>query len=107
MSKWVYKHDNDDDDNKVGGGRIILLGDAAHPPVPCVGQGGQMGIEDAGTIALLMKCLCCSDDNDNSNSNDNNASTAFLANNVDYAMSMYEQMRIQRTSDMLDNGVNL
>ncbi len=32
-------------------GRITLLGDAAHPPVPFLAQGGAMAIEDAAVLA--------------------------------------------------------
>ena len=35
-------------------GRVILLGDAAHPVTPNLGQGGCMAIEDA---AVLARCL--------------------------------------------------
>ena len=34
---------------------ITLLGDAAHPMVPFLGQGGCMAIEDAYTFALVLK----------------------------------------------------
>jgi 2-polyprenyl-6-methoxyphenol hydroxylase-like FAD-dependent oxidoreductase len=37
-----------------GAGRIMLLGDAAHPCTPNLGQGGCMAIEDA---LVLAKCL--------------------------------------------------
>jgi 2-polyprenyl-6-methoxyphenol hydroxylase-like FAD-dependent oxidoreductase len=37
-----------------GSGRVTLLGDAAHPMTPNVGQGACMAIEDA---AVLAKCL--------------------------------------------------
>jgi salicylate hydroxylase len=38
--------------------RIVLVGDAAHPPIPYTGQGAQQGLEDAGTIALLVERYC-------------------------------------------------
>ena len=37
-----------------GAGRVTLLGDAAHPCTPNLGQGGGMALEDA---AVLAKCL--------------------------------------------------
>jgi salicylate hydroxylase len=48
LTRWVFgsKH------------RIVMVGDAAHPPVPYTGQGAQQGLEDAGTIALLIKHFC-------------------------------------------------
>lgn len=42
-----------------GDGRVTLLGDAAHPITPNVGQGACMAIEDA---ACLAKCLLVSSD---------------------------------------------
>ncbi len=37
-----------------GRGRVTLLGDAAHPITPNVGQGACMAIEDAATLAKLL-----------------------------------------------------
>lgn len=42
-----------------GRGRVTLLGDAAHPTTPNLGQGGCMAIEDA---AVLARCLTETDD---------------------------------------------
>ena len=42
-----------------GEGRVTLLGDAAHPLTPNLGQGGCMAIEDA---AVLARCLAKYDD---------------------------------------------
>lgn len=42
-----------------GRGRVTLLGDAAHPTTPNLGQGGCMAIEDA---AVLARSLCETDD---------------------------------------------
>jgi 2-polyprenyl-6-methoxyphenol hydroxylase-like FAD-dependent oxidoreductase len=75
LREWVYGKSR----------RIVLVGDAAHPPAPYVGQGAQMGIEDAGTIALLMKNLCVDRDGD-----------LDLATFGD-AMKIYEELRIPRT----------
>lgn len=36
-------------------GRTVLLGDAAHAMTPNLGQGAGMGIEDAATLALLLR----------------------------------------------------
>ena len=36
-------------------GRITLLGDACHPTLPFLGQGGVMAIEDAYVIAACLK----------------------------------------------------
>lgn len=79
LKTWVYK-----------GGRVVLLGDAAHPPVPYIGQGAQMGIEDAGTIALLMRHYCI------------DAFDRLDLFDFGVAMTVYEKIRLPRTSDMLD-----
>jgi len=42
---------------KISQGKVILLGDAAHPMVPFLGQGGCMAIEDAFTLAFLTDKL--------------------------------------------------
>jgi 2-polyprenyl-6-methoxyphenol hydroxylase-like FAD-dependent oxidoreductase len=61
---------------KWGDGRVTLLGDAAHPITPNVGQGACMAIEDA---ACLAKCLLGSSD-------------------VASAFRSYEAMRVPRTA---------
>jgi len=38
-------------------GKVVLLGDAAHPMVPFLGQGGCIAIEDAFTLAFLTNKL--------------------------------------------------
>lgn len=58
------------------GGRCTLLGDAAHPTTPNMGQGGSMAIEDA---VVLARCL----------SHDSDPATAFRR---------YERLRQARTS---------
>jgi salicylate hydroxylase len=40
-------------------GRIVLIGDAAHPVLPFLAQGGALAIEDAVTLA---RCLCAAAD---------------------------------------------
>jgi len=35
--------------------RIALIGDAAHPPLPFLAQGGVMALEDANVLALLLQ----------------------------------------------------
>ncbi|KAL5358598.1 FAD/NAD(P)-binding domain-containing protein [Aspergillus floccosus] len=37
------------------GGRLLLIGDAAHPNVPTAGQGGGQAIEDAATLAITLE----------------------------------------------------
>ncbi|KAL3944761.1 MAG: hypothetical protein SGBAC_001180 [Bacillariaceae sp.] len=80
LQKWVYGRNR----------RIILVGDAAHPPVPYVGQGAQMGVEDAGTLTLLLKNLCSSAPGD------------LNLKRLDEATKLYEKLRIPRTAMVLD-----
>ncbi len=61
-------------------GRVTLIGDAAHPTTPNLGQGGCMAIEDAVTLA---HCLSTSDSHE----------AAFAA---------YERLRVARTSRIVE-----
>ena len=55
-------------------GNTALLGDAAHPMVPFMGQGGCMAIEDAYCFSLLYAKL----------------------DNLEKALSLYQQIRLKR-----------
>lgn len=44
IDRWVSDH-----------GRIVLVGDAAHPHLPTSGSGGGMGVEDGGTLGALIE----------------------------------------------------
>mmetsp|Transcript_2882 Transcript_2882/g.5238 ORF Transcript_2882/g.5238 Transcript_2882/m.5238 type:complete len:448 (-) Transcript_2882:2308-3651(-) len=70
-------------------GRVVLLGDAAHPSVPYIGQVAQMGMEDAGIIATLLKELCLNEDGH------------WDVTNFGAAMEIYERMRIPRTKELI------
>eukprot|EP00526_Cylindrotheca_closterium_P028938 CAMPEP_0113642134 /NCGR_PEP_ID=MMETSP0017_2-20120614/22134_1 /TAXON_ID=2856 /ORGANISM="Cylindrotheca closterium" /LENGTH=473 /DNA_ID=CAMNT_0000553541 /DNA_START=150 /DNA_END=1571 /DNA_ORIENTATION=- /assembly_acc=CAM_ASM_000147 len=74
-------------------GQVALVGDAAHPPVPYLGQGAQQGLEDAGTLALLLKHLCLV-----KNANGNHA---IVMSKLQSALKLYDEMRVPRTQDML------
>lgn len=76
LQQWVF------------GNRIVLLGDAAHPPLPYSGQGAQMGLEDAGCVALLLQKLCLDDFG------------TFRLHHFAEAMSLFEDMRIPRVADV-------
>ena len=74
------------------GNNVVLLGDAAHPPVPYIGQGAMMAIEDAGTLAVLLKELCCMG---------GEGRKKFSSVNVGTALHLYQEMRIPRTRSVL------
>eukprot|EP00934_Nitzschia_sp_Nitz4_P001638 Nitzschia sp. Nitz4//scaffold307_size21646//4822//6397//NITZ4_008595-RA/size21646-processed-gene-0.17-mRNA-1//1//CDS//3329547130//1638//frame0 len=76
-------------------GRVVLLGDAAHPPVPYLGQGAQQGLEDAGTIALLLRHLCTKDLGNG---------THFSFRKLQIALHLYDSLRLVRTNDILESG---
>jgi len=58
--------------------------------VSCSGQGAQMGIEDAGTMAWLLRELCV------------NYKGQFTLAKFDQAVEIYEKIRIPRTGQILD-----
>jgi 2-polyprenyl-6-methoxyphenol hydroxylase-like FAD-dependent oxidoreductase len=65
--------------------RVVLLGDAAHPMTPNLGQGAGQAIEDA---AVLDRCLAMTD-------------------NVDEAVARYEARRIARANGIVRGSRNL
>jgi 2-polyprenyl-6-methoxyphenol hydroxylase-like FAD-dependent oxidoreductase len=72
--------------------RIVLIGDAAHPTVPYLGQGAQQGLEDSGTLALILQNLCL------------DSQGIFLLDRIDTALEIYNQMRVPRTAEILENA---
>lgn len=83
-----------------GVGRAVLLGDAAHPPVPYIGQGAQMAMEDAGSLSLLLGHFCPIDDNDEQ-------MAAIDLSKFQDAMEVYEKLRVSRTKAVLGSSVQL
>lgn len=61
-------------------GRVTILGDAAHPMTPHLGQGGGMAVEDA---AFLARCI-----------------KLFEGKNIDRAFALYESSRFERASEV-------
>lgn len=59
-------------------GRLALLGDAAHPMSPHMGQGADQAIEDATALAALLRGVCAAD--------------------APAALMRYEQLRRDRTA---------
>lgn len=76
-------------------GHVALVGDAAHPPVPYVGQGAQQGLEDAGVAVSLLKIYCM------------DANGKFNIKNWGKAMDLYQKIRISRSSRILDFSKSL
>ncbi|MBZ5610288.1 MAG: FAD-dependent monooxygenase [Acidobacteriia bacterium] len=62
-----------------GAGRVTLLGDAAHPMTPNLGQGGCQGIEDALVLARVLSSR----------------------SPVEAALRFYEQQRVARTTPIV------
>ncbi|KAJ3126044.1 hypothetical protein HK098_007921 [Nowakowskiella sp. JEL0407] len=77
--------------------RIILLGDAAHPPVPYIGQGAMMAIEDVGILLALMEELAMTKADDES-------APQVRSESMETVLRLYEALRIPRTTEMLANS---
>lgn len=88
-----------------GYGQIVLVGDAAHPPVPFLGQGAQQGLEDAGTLALLLKkyCLITNESAESKRNNQRQANTISLTH-LDTVLQLYDQMRVPRTREIMEKA---
>ncbi len=66
-------------------GRVTLLGDAAHPCTPNLGQGGGMALEDA---FVLAKCMS-------------------TENSVESALRQYESLRLRRTGHIQNRSLRM
>jgi len=70
-------------------GRVVLLGDAAHPTTPFLGQGAAMAVEDGMVLARTLAA----------------------ADSVSDAIARYEAARVDRANGVLvasrENGINL
>lgn len=64
-------------------GKVVLLGDAAHPTTQYMAQGACMAIEDAATLGEALR---------------------ISNNNFDQAFSLYEKSRITRTARIVLSG---
>lgn len=84
---------------------IVLVGDAAHPPVPYLGQGAQQGLEDAGTLALLFEHLLMVDDDAGQlSSSPSTKRKKFSTNNLSSALKIYNRIRVPRTQAILEHS---
>jgi len=77
-------------------GRIALVGDAGHPPVPFLGQGAQMGLEDAGVITMLLKLFCCQEPEEPGES------PQLDFTHFEKVMKLYQDIRIKRALQILE-----
>lgn len=73
-------------------GRVALVGDAAHPPVPYLGQGAQMGFEDVGVLSTLLKMFCRHDEDD---------STSLDLSQWGKCMTLYQEIRMKRAEKVI------
>jgi salicylate hydroxylase len=73
------------DDWTLPGGKIILLGDAAHAVLPSASQGAAMAIEDGGAIAEILSQI----------------ETKYQ---IDAALKAYQELRMPRTAEVRDSG---
>lgn len=80
-------------------GQVALVGDAAHPPVPYLGQGAQQGLEDAGTMALLLKKYCLVESD-----SELGCSPTISLTHLDEAFGLYDKIRVPRTRVILEQG---
>jgi len=103
---WHVAGSSSDDDTDEGGkslGRAVLLGDAAHPPVPYIGQGAMMAMEDAGTLSMLLGRFCPI----KKNIVEGDTSAQLDLRQFAKAMSVYESLRVSRTKAILGSSIAL
>lgn len=67
------------------GGKIVLLGDAAHACLPSASQGAAMAIEDGGAIAEIL-------------------SRIESKSQINAAMKAYQELRMPRTAHIRESG---
>ncbi len=67
------------------GGKIVLLGDAAHAVLPSASQGAAMAIEDGGAIAELL-------------------ARAENKSQIDAVIKAFQKLRMPRTADVAASG---
>jgi salicylate hydroxylase len=99
-----FWHVGGENNSSGAGARAVLLGDAAHPPVPYIGQGAMMAMEDAGTLSLLLSRYCPIDKKKSGNTT---APATIDYTHFHKAMKTYESLRVARTRAILGSSVQL
>lgn len=105
LPQWTSLHNSSpgktqSSDSPAGAGRIVLLGDAAHVIPPDSGQGVSCAVEDALTLALLLRHYSTSKSSkQNSNANEFN-----VARVIQSTAKAYETIRLPRVGAILDVG---
>jgi salicylate hydroxylase len=74
--------------------RCVLLGDSWHPPVPYLGQGFMSGVEDVGVLVHLLEKMCL-------------INGRFVFDHLDLVFSLYEKIRLPRTTSLFLASTNL
>ncbi|KAJ1536474.1 hypothetical protein HK405_015205, partial [Cladochytrium tenue] len=87
-------------------GRVVLLGDAAHPLVSYIGQGAMMAVEDVGILVALLKAFCVTG-GEGEGEGEGGAGGNFMLANVEKAFQLYERIRLPRTMRMARNSIEL
>jgi salicylate hydroxylase len=87
--------------------RVVLLGDAAHPPVPYIGQGAMMAMEDVGILVLLLKVLCGVSGPLSGRPGKDVSSGLFSFAQLETVFELYERLRVPRTTETLERSMSL
>ena len=77
------------------GGRVVLIGDSWHPPVPYLGQGLMAGVEDVGVLLALVERVCKKEDG------------RFECGDWDVVAGLYKKIRVPRTTALYRNSSSL
>ena len=88
-------------------GHAVLLGDAAHPPVPYIGQGAMMAMEDAGTLSMILGHYFPIIPNHHDDNSQTSPITMSDLTKFTKAMSVYKSLRIPCTKTILGSLVQL
>ena len=79
-------------------GRVVLVGDAAHPMLPSMAQGAVQSIEDAYSLSIILDTFLKDASKDSKKSASTNAYTDTTAKAIEAACAEFYNQRIKRTS---------